>query len=60
MLKLSFLSYHPQEQKLENLTGQIDAAVPAELTETFESILSADWTDEAVIANVESIWGNKA
>ncbi|WP_460096213.1 ABC-three component system middle component 1 [Pseudomonas sp. S3_C01] len=60
MLKLSFLPYHPQEQKLENLTGQIDAAVPAELTETFESILSADWTDEAVIANVESIWGNKA
>ncbi|WP_040063040.1 ABC-three component system middle component 1 [Pseudomonas batumici] len=60
MLKLSFLSYHPQEQKLENLTGQIDAAVPAALTETFERILSADWKDEAVIANVESIWGNKA
>ena len=60
MLKLSFLSYQPQEQKLENLTGQIDAAVPDELTEKFAGILSAAWTDETTIANVESIWGNKA
>ncbi|AOX26863.1 hypothetical protein KUT41_23795 [Pseudomonas aeruginosa] len=60
MLKLSFLSYHPQEQKLENLTGQIDSALPAALTDTFEKILAADWAVEMVIGNVESIWGNKA
>ncbi|KPM67098.1 hypothetical protein HB4184_01375 [Pseudomonas putida] len=60
MLKLSFLSYHPQEQKLENLTGQIESALPDALTETYERILAADWTDDSVIGNVESIWGNKA
>lgn len=59
MLKLSFLSYHPQEQKLENLTGQIDSALPAALIETFEKVLAVDWTDETVIGNVESIWGNE-
>ncbi|WP_256818930.1 ABC-three component system middle component 1 [Pseudomonas putida] len=60
MLKLSFLSYHPQEQKLENLTGQIESALTDALTETYERILAADWTDNSVIGNVESIWGNKA
>lgn len=60
MLKLSFLSYQPQEQKLENLTGQIESALPAELTETYDRILVADWADDSVIGNVESIWGNKA
>ncbi|MFJ4051210.1 ABC-three component system middle component 1 [Pseudomonas hunanensis] len=60
MLKLSFLSYNPKEQKLENLTGQIDAALPPALTETFERILAVEWADDTVIGNVESIWGNKA
>ena len=60
MLKLSFLSYNPKEQKLENLTGQIDAALPTALTETFERILAVEWADDTVIGNVESIWGNKA
>jgi len=60
MLKLSFLSYNPKEQKLENLTGQIDAALPPTLTETFERILAVEWADETIIENVESIWGNKA
>lgn len=60
VLKLSFLSYNPQEQKLENLTVQIDSALPSELTQTFEKILAVNWADEKVVGNVESIWGNKA
>lgn len=60
VMKLSFLVYSPREQKLESLTSQINGAIPAELTETFNKILSAEWTDDTVIAHVESIWGDKA
>ncbi|MFJ4156307.1 ABC-three component system middle component 1 [Pseudomonas sp. NPDC089752] len=60
IMKLSFLVYSPREQKLENLAGQIEAAIPVGLTETFDKILTTEWTDEAVIANVESIWGGRA
>ncbi|HBP1730966.1 TPA: ABC-three component system middle component 1 [Pseudomonas aeruginosa] len=59
-LKLPFLVYSPQEQKLENLSLQINNAIPTQLAETYNNVLSAEWTDENILANVESIWGDKA
>jgi hypothetical protein len=59
VLKLPFLIYSPREQKLENLSGQIDEAIPDDKYEIFNQILTTDWTDETVLDRVESIWGDK-
>ncbi|MBV4542839.1 ABC-three component system middle component 1 [Pseudomonas vlassakiae] len=60
VLKLPFLTYSPQEQKLENLSLQINDAIPNQLTEIFHKILSVEWSDENILAHVESIWWDKA
>lgn len=59
LLKLPFLVYSPREQKLENLSGQIDDAIPDDKYEIFNQMLNADWTDENILDRVESIWGDK-
>lgn len=58
-LKLPFLIYTPREQKLENLSKQIDDAIPIDKHEIFNQMLTAEWTDENVLDRVESIWGMK-
>ncbi len=60
IIKLPFLVYTPRKQKLENLAGQIEEAVPVELRETLHRILATEWTDDAIIVNAESIWGDQA
>ena len=59
-LKLPFLIYSPREQKLENLSKQIDDAIPSDKFEKFNQMLTAEWTDENVLEHVESIWRKKA
>lgn len=60
LLKLPFLVYSPHEQKLENLQGQIDDAIPGDKLEIYQQILAVEWTDENILEGVESIWGAKA
>lgn len=60
VLKLPFLVYRPREQKLENLSGQIDDAIPDDKSEIFNQMLAAEWTDENILDRVESIWGDKS
>ncbi|MNY23687.1 hypothetical protein D3C86_1573640 [compost metagenome] len=60
VLKLPFLVYSPREQKLENLSGQINDAIPDDKSEIFNQMLMAEWTDEKILDHVESIWGDKA
>lgn len=60
ILKLPFIVYRPQEQKLENLSLQINKSLTPNLTETLSKILSYDWADELILTHIESIWGEKA
>lgn len=58
-LKLPFLVYNPREQKLENLLGQIDEAIPSDRKKVFNQMLTVEWTDENILDHVGAIWGNK-
>lgn len=59
ILKLPFISYIPQEQKLANLTGEIEQSLsPSQLSIYKKLIESYElWEDENIEEKVEDIWG---
>lgn len=59
VLKLPFITYSPQEQKLVNLVSEIDSCLSPEQSLVFEQLLSSDveWNEDNIHQEVESIWG---
>ncbi|WP_394166284.1 ABC-three component system middle component 1 [Photobacterium piscicola] len=58
-LKLPFVTYSPQEQKLSNLINDIDNSLPSELASIYNKLINLDveWTESNSVQNVEMIWG---
>lgn len=58
-LKLPFITYSPQEQKLANLSLEIDGSLTAKQSTIYAQLMEPDmeWTDENIYQHIERIWG---
>lgn len=59
ILKLPFISYIPQEQKLANLTGEIEQSLSPSQLNIYKKLIESYelWEDENIEEKVENIWG---
>lgn len=60
-LKLPFLIYTPQEQKLSNLALEIEKSLTPQLNLIYTEIISleTEWNDENLLNEIEKIWGER-
>lgn len=59
VLKLPFITYNPQEQKLSNLDDQIEGSLDSSQLALFKRLIESniEWTDENIHHQISTIWG---
>jgi hypothetical protein len=59
-LKLPFITYCPQEQKLTNLNSEIESSMSPNQSMIYSRLMETEteWTDENIYKQVSNIWGD--
>lgn len=60
VLKLPFIIYSPQEQKLTNLSDEFESSLSPDQSLIYNRLVNSDieWNDENIHQQVERIWGD--